>query len=129
MFSKTLFITAFAAISSVISKKCGDKAQDALDALADICNDAGVEVSTKLPSTASGSASPTGTGSSSKNSGSASSTGAASPSSSGSTENAATSPSATGSSPETQPSGSAAGKLDLSAAALLASFGIVVAAL
>lgn len=33
-------------ISTQIVQKCGDKAQDALSALADICNDAGVKVCT-----------------------------------------------------------------------------------
>jgi hypothetical protein len=80
MFSKTLFVAAFAAIATVASAanpgcllgavnehetpadikavcstkdiakqvqaKCGDDTKDALAALADICNDAGVEVCT-----------------------------------------------------------------------------------
>lgn len=36
-------------ITSKISQACGDKAQDALSALADICNDAGVKVCTLFP--------------------------------------------------------------------------------
>jgi hypothetical protein len=37
-------------ITTQVSKKCGDKAEDALAALADICNDAGVKVCTLTPS-------------------------------------------------------------------------------
>jgi hypothetical protein len=37
-------------ITTQVSKKCGDKAEDALAALADICNDAGVKVCTSTPS-------------------------------------------------------------------------------
>ncbi|KAJ4357825.1 uncharacterized protein N0V89_002401 [Didymosphaeria variabile] len=116
-------------ITTQISKKCGDKAEDALSALADICNDAGVKVSTKLPTSASGTATPTGTGASSKSSGSADSTVSASPSSSsssGSTENAAASGTTSGSPAESTGS---AGTLEISAAALLAGLGVVVAAL
>ncbi|KAF2441623.1 hypothetical protein P171DRAFT_434278 [Karstenula rhodostoma CBS 690.94] len=122
-------------ITTQISQKCGKKAEDALAALADICNDAGVKVSTKLPTsasgTASGTASPTGTGASSKSSatGTAHSTGSASPSSSsGTTEDAANSPSGTASSQPAENTG-AAGALEVSAAALLAGLGIFVAAL
>ncbi|KAL1612403.1 hypothetical protein SLS60_000629 [Paraconiothyrium brasiliense] len=118
-------------ITTQISKNCGDKAEDALSALADICNDAGVKVSTKLPTSASGTASPTGTGASSKSSGSAESTGSASPSSSsssssGSTENAAASGTTSGSPAENT---GAAGALEISATALLAGLGVFVAAL
>ncbi|OAG07595.1 uncharacterized protein CC84DRAFT_1258657 [Paraphaeosphaeria sporulosa] len=113
-------------ITSQISQNCGDKAQDALNALADICNDAGVKVSTKLPTTASsGTAAPTGTGSSSKSSGSAQSTGSASQSGSGTTENSS-SGTATGAPAENT---GAAGALEVSTAALLAGLGIFAAAL
>jgi len=46
-----------------IQKFCGDKTADALSAFADICNSAGVEVSTALPSGTVSTAKPTGTGS------------------------------------------------------------------
>ena len=162
MFSKTLFVAAFAALSQMvvasppgcmlgaintyknpadikavcqtkditnqIVKLCGGQAQDALDAFADVCNGAGVTVSTKLPTTASGSASPTGTSASSSGtsgSANASNTGAASPTG----NNGSPAASGTGSAAPAEASGGAATSLEISAVALLAGLGVVVAAL
>ncbi|KAF1976085.1 hypothetical protein BU23DRAFT_552088 [Bimuria novae-zelandiae CBS 107.79] len=133
-----------------VQTKCGDDSKAALAALADICNGAGVKVSTNLPTSASATASdsesatPTGTAVS-KSSGTAAATGAVSPSSSaGSSNNAGagaangTSPSATGANGAPVPTGTskqpaeatgAASTLQFSAAALLAGLGVVVAAL
>lgn len=86
-------------------------------------------VANKLPTSASGSASPTGTDASKSGSasGSAATTGAASPSGSG-TGSTEKSPSGTSSGGPAQNTG-AAGTLEISAAALLAGLGVVVAAL
>lgn len=50
-------------LSSKVATFCGDDAEAALEALADICNDQGVKVATDIPTSTSVSSKPSGTGS------------------------------------------------------------------
>ena len=106
--------------TSKVASFCPDDVEDALKAFADICKEAGVEVSTKIP-TSTGSASPTSTGGSGSGSGSGNSP--ASPTTSGGLA-AASGSTSTANTPESTGS---AGKLEIAGAALLA--GLVAVAL
>jgi len=112
---------------SVIKKFCGDSTSDALSAFAEVCNKAGVKVSTDVSQSgsvsATGSAKPSGTG--------AVPSGASTlvpASATGSGAAAATGPASTTTGGATQSTG-AAGKLEVGAAALFAGFGLLAAAL
>ncbi|KAH7379995.1 hypothetical protein BKA66DRAFT_419912 [Pyrenochaeta sp. MPI-SDFR-AT-0127] len=50
-------------VSSKVATFCGDDAEAALEALADICNEKGVKVATDVPTSTSASSKPSGTGS------------------------------------------------------------------
>ncbi|KAL5120130.1 hypothetical protein ACEQ8H_001955 [Pleosporales sp. CAS-2024a] len=106
-------------ISSTVVKFCGNNAKDALSALADVCNGAGVKVSTDMPNSASAAsgtkASPTAPG--------------------GSSNSPSALPTPTGSTPKPTPSGpspvktgsdahatGAAARMEIGAAAALAGF-------
>ncbi|KAF3034254.1 hypothetical protein E8E12_005953 [Didymella heteroderae] len=86
-------------LTTQIAKFCGDDTKAALSAVADICNDQGVKISTNIP-TSTGSVKPSGTGASA----SASSTGGLTVDSS----NNGTLATATGSAPKASSSGAAA---------------------
>ncbi|KAF2467079.1 uncharacterized protein BDR25DRAFT_345241 [Lindgomyces ingoldianus] len=131
-------------ITGTIAKFCGNDTKDALSAFADVCNKAGVKVSTDIPTTATGSVKPSGTGNASSiivytttsfdsscsctKTAAITSQVAVGPTIGLATTTGSGSPSGTGTAGAPQGTG-AAGKTRISAAALLAGLGVMAAAL